>query len=266
MKKLFFISTLSSIIFTVMVMLTCHAQALEKISGIPDAFQNKKDAIENQCHIANLKGDKKRPVCVLQKFEEHELRLITYDSDENGRFVKAKELCIPSWYQKAKVKFKELSNTGQQFIFVTFEGNTGTGTLQTILMIIGWHDGKYMPVLAETIDYYIMERDESNSLKMSYKIDNIKTQNVSLKLKYKYTAKDRNEIPSQCKASWADVLKWNEKAFSFYDEQEEHSKIKNTSCVIQKNISNVRLMIHDTAADRLCTDFFDKTKIMYILE
>lgn len=248
-----------------MIVLTFRSHALENKSSVPDTFENKEDAINNKCKVVNLKGDK-HPVCVLQIFEGHEFKLITYDGDQNGRFVKAQELCIPSWYQKAKLKFIELSNIGQQFMFITFEGNTGTGTLQDILMIIGWHDGKYVPVLAETIGYYIMERDKSDSLKMNYKINNIKTQKVSLTLKYKYAAKDKNEISSQCKTSWTDILKWNENSFSFYNEQEERAKIKGTTCVIQKNISNVRLLIRDLDTDKLCTNFFDKTKIMYILE
>jgi hypothetical protein len=248
------------------MMPACRAYALENEYDIPDAFLNKKDAIAGKCHIVNLKGDHKRPVCVMQKFEGHELRLVTYDSTEDGGFIKAQEICIPSWYQKAKVKFSQLSGTRQRFIFVTFEGNTGTGTLQMILMIIGWHEGKYVPVLAETVDYYEMKRDKTNSLKMSYKIDNIKTQKVTLRLKYKYREEYINEIPTRCKTSWTDVLKWDEKKFSFYNEQEELSKIKNTPCVIQKSISNARLNLHDVGADRLCTDFFDKTKIMYVLE
>ena len=245
------------------VMCDAHAQANE--SSIPDIFQGEKDAIKHNCVIVRLK-DANHPMCVLQKFEGHELKLNIYDADVNGKYEKSQELCIPSWYQKAKVKFLELTSNGKQFIFLTFEGNTGTGTLQMILMIIGWHDGKYVPVLAETVDYHIMERDDSTSLKMSYAIENIKTQKVNLLLEYKFIAKNINEFPFQFNSSWTEILKWDEKSFSFYNEQAEREKIKSTLFLIQKNISNVRLLMSNIDIARLCIDFFEKTKIMYILE
>jgi hypothetical protein len=265
MKRLHFLSFLSLFIFTAVIMPACRAYALEDESEAPDAFWNKEEATACQCHMVNLKGGK-LPSCVLQVFEGQELKLIIYDGHENGAFFKDRVLCIPSWYQKAKVKYSDLTKKGRQFIWVTFEGNTGTGVLQMILMIIGWHDGKYVPVLAETIDYYNSERGKFNKLKMNYKIDNIKTRKVSLRLKYKYREEYINRIPSRCNRSWTDVLKWNEKSFSFYNEREERSKIRNTPCQIQKDISNTRLRLHGIDADAICTDFFDKTKIMYVLD
>jgi hypothetical protein len=248
-----------------MAVASSNAFAQGNVTFIPDVFQNEKDAIEHSCAIVRLK-DANHPMCVLQEFEVHKLRLNIYDANVNGKFEKSEELCIPSWYQKAKVEFIELSSKGQQFIFVRFEGNTGTGTLQTILMIIGWHHGKFIPVLAETIDYYIKERDDITSLKMSYAIENIRTQGVSLLLNYKFVATDRNEFPSQFSASWTESLKWDEESFSFYNEQAEREKIKRTLFLIQKNISNVRLLMRDVDTTKLCIDFFKKTKIMYILE
>lgn len=244
---------------------TSEAHAQENKNILPDKFQNEKDATKHNCIIAKVK-DAKQKSCVLQEFEEHALKLIIYDANTQGEFKKAQELCIPSWYQKAKVKFLELIGDGKQFMFVTFEGNTGTGTLQMILMIIGWHDGKFVPVLAETIDYYFMERDDIASLKMSYEIKNIKTPKATLQLKYKFIAEDRNEFPFKFNATWPDQLIWNEKTYSFYEEEAELKKFWNVPRFVNKNIANVRLSTRNIDATRLCTDFFDKTRIMHILD
>jgi len=58
----------------------------------------------------------------------------------------------------------------------------------------------------------------------------------------------------------------HEKTYSFYDEKAEAKKFWNVPHFINKNISDVRLSIRNVDSMRLCTDFFDKTRIMYILD
>lgn len=262
-KLLTIILLLFSTIFTDTAVVISETQAQEN-ETLFERFQNEKDAIKHKCIIVRLK-DAKQKSCVLQKFEGHELKLIIYDANAQGEFKKDRELCIPSWYQKGKVKFLELLGDGKQFMSITFEGNTGTGTLQMVLMIIGWHDGKFVPVLVETADYYLMERDDIASLKMSYVIENIKTSKVTLHLKYKFIARDKNEYPFKFNAAWEEKLTWDEKNYSFYNEQAENRKYWNVPCFIQRNIANVRLSTKYLDTTKLCDNFFEKTKIMHIL-
>jgi len=205
MRKLNITVYLFLLMFTIMAVITDDTSAQEQKNKLLDMFQDERDAVKHNCAMVNLK-DAKNKNCVLQRFEDHELRLIIYDRDAYGKFTKSQELCIPSWYQKAKVEFVDLIGDGRQFIFATFEGNTGTGTLQMIIMMIGWHNSKFMPVLAETVEYSLSERGDIKSLKMSYEIKNKKSPKASVELKYKFMAEDKNEYPHKFNAAWADKL------------------------------------------------------------
>lgn len=229
-----------------------------------ESFVNSNDAKQQGCSIVNLKGTVQKS-CVLQKFEGHELQLLIYDENSRGEFIKSQELCIPSWYQKATVKFLSLVNN-VDFLFVTFEGNCGTGTLQMILMIIGWHNGKFVPVLTETLDYKLTEHTNIKELKMSYSFKNIGTPNVILQLEHKINARKESESQFIDNCMWTEQLNWNEKTFSFYNVNKEKIIIKEGFSYVHRNILNARVLIQNVDVTRLCSDFFDKTKIMYILD
>lgn len=188
MKKLLFLLFAVFLIVLADIAVVLSEVCAQEHKGIlPEKFLNEKEAIQHKCKVIRLK-DTKQKSCMIQEFEGHDLKLIFYDANNKGEFQKFQQLCIPSWYWKAKVKHLDFLGEGKEFIFVEFEGNTGTGTLQTILMIIGWKENKFVPVLAETISYDIMEREDGLSLKMKYAFENLKTSKVALWLNYKFMA------------------------------------------------------------------------------
>lgn len=231
---------------------------------IPSRLTNEQATLQHNCQIVHLKNPSQIN-CVLQSLEGHELILTVYDPDKNGGFNKSQQFCIPSWYHKATVRYEDILGTGTQFMFIEFEGNTGTGTLQKILTIIGWHNGKFVPVLSETIRYDVSERESLDSLTMDYKVEHKNTPDVSLSLFYKLSLKNQ-ENPSLFNASWSDILKWDNIKFSFYDDVAEESKLKNAPFYMQRNIAKARLALKQVSINRFCEDFFDKTNIMYILD
>lgn len=245
------------------------SRAQEDKNGLHEQFLNIEEAQKHNCTIVDLKGLRQKS-CVLQNFEDHELRLAIYDANTKGQLLKSQELCIPSWYQKATVKYLDLLGEGKQFIVLTFEGNTGTGTLQMIRMFIAWHNGKFVPTLAETVDYDLTEGSDVVSLKMTYKIKNKGSSKVKLFLKYNFTAWDIE--PSQVKSTstWYDTLIWDKETYSFYNADAENAKVWQQhngflQYSIQRKISKVRVSIKDVDATDLCHTFFDETHIMSVL-
>lgn len=226
---------------------------------LPQSFQNEGDAIKNGCKIVHLKG-KNQKSCVVQRNLFHAFELTIYDRDFKGQFRQAGEFCIPSWYQMAKISYKDLLGNGRQFVVAEFEGNTGTATLQMILMLIYWDGGKYSPVLAETISYEL----GNTLLKAKYSFLNTGTLKLSVRLNYVLLQKDERSS-QEFKTTWKEDLRWHKEQQSFYDAEHEEDMLE-SPFYVRKNIARVRLSMKDTSVEDLCYEsFFDKTGIMDII-
>jgi len=232
---------------------------------VPTSFRDRNEAEREGCKVHKLKSHV-RDNCVIERFDpqdSHELLLEVYDSDTQSRFLKAEQIRLSSWYNKAKVGYGDLLGDGREFIFIESEGNTGTGTLQMILTVIGWNDRKFFPVLMETVSFYEQSGLDSVDLLVSYRFTKLGTRSASLHLAFLYH--EVGEETSQRSISWTNSLKWNERAFSFYDKNVELSKIKNAKFAIKKNISQSRLKVVDVDLGRRGHDSLQRTGIMGIL-
>lgn len=225
--------------------------------------QDEKQAINNGCKVTRLKkGDANN--CVLEKFDGHDLVLTIYDFAQ-GQYKKTDQFRITSWYNEAKVSYKDLLGRGTDFIIVEFEGNTGTGTLQKVLAVIGWNKGKFVPVLLEPLSYYVDNKGMLTDLKVNYEIAHNGSDGAAFNFKYTYS---KESVQETYRRAWSDSLSWDEATFSFYRKTTEEQKISAASTPVQKKIITVRIntmkVLHDTS--NLDLEFLRQLKIMDILE
>ncbi len=227
-------------------------------------FQTESQAIKDGCKIKKLKTTNAKN-CIIETFNGQELFLVIYDSNEQDKYIKAEQIKVTSWYNEAKVSYEDLLGNGTDFILVEFEGNRGTGTSQKILAIIGWHEDRFVPVLIESLSYYIEERDLLTDLNVNYKIENKGSPKITINLSYSYSQKIHNKT---IKEKWIDSLPWNEATFSFYDKKNEQKKLSTSNFSLQKNISELRVrlvepILHITDLD---IDTLRQIRIMEILD
>ena len=242
------------------LILSCFTLDASEVS-----FANTSTDLTNEiskCEIEYLK-DSKSKNCVIKRFEGHSLILDIYDIPSNGPLIETQQLKITSWHNEAEVYYKDLLKDGKDLIFVQFEGSTGTGTLQKILMIFGWHNGKFIPVLIEPLSYYKEELGHLTELQVKYTIEE-RENSISVIFNYAFI----KETPQgEVKQKWNDKLSWNHERFSFYDPTEEQIKDKNSKYAVQKRILDTRLNLIGKSFD--LSDFSIETlrqiKIMEIL-
>jgi hypothetical protein len=229
-------------------------------------------SIPAECKVVVLK-DHNRKSAVSEKFEGQTLILTLYDINAKGEYIKSDQICIPSWYGMARVEYKDLLGDGKHFIFVEFEGNTGLGTLQIILLVIGWHEDRFVPVLLETVFYKLEELfDSTTRLYMDYVIRNVGTSNVAIDVEYKYFAID-DKLPFKFEAKWSERLVWSNQSYSFYSEvperikvlNQEKNKFWNVPFAVIENIVKVRSRVKEFDVNDLCGDFLEKSAIMSIM-
>ena len=269
-KKMFMILCSIIAVFS-LSQLVFAATTRQKLVSV-ESFSSESEARRNKCEILALK-DTKWKSAILQKREGQRLILTIYDRNDKGEFIKSDQICIPDWYGRDKVEYRDLLGDGKRFIFIEFEGNTGLGTLQTVLLAIGWHKDRFVPVLFETTYYKLDELfDSTTRLVMNYVIKNAKTPNVAIDLKYRYFAAD-NKFPFKFEAEWNEKLVWSNQSYSFYSEvserkkvlNEEMNKFWNVPFAVTNNIVNVRSRVKDLNVNDLCEDFLDKSGIMGIM-
>jgi len=254
------------LVLPLMALLTDFVQAVnadENEPTLPALFETQKEAAKKGCKKVYLKG-RDRESCVIEAADMHMFLVTVYDKNSKGQFVKSNQICFPSWYGKASVEYKDILPDGKQLMFVKFEGNTGTGTLQMILMIIRWHDNDFVPVLGETISYDLDSLGYKQELKVSYALENVKTKELSIGLKYEFGVISEARPAVNFKAAWSDRLIWDEKSGSFYNDEYNRSLL-NAPFYVQRNIARVRQSLRSIKMSDLCDGFFEKTGIMDIL-
>jgi hypothetical protein len=181
-------------------------------------------------------------------------------------FIRTERIRIISWYGKIKIEYKDVLERGNNFIFAEFEGNTGTGTLQIILVIIAWHNDRFVPVLAETLSYYnsCCDIGDLQELKMSYKFTHRDSKPPSIHLDFKYIETYSHGPYANLNGTWSEDLVWNEQSFSFYHEKSIQEML-DASFYAQKNIAKVRSTFMKVSLDGFCNDLIRDINIMGIL-
>lgn len=248
-------------LFLVLSLLTvcCASQGAANVSP---GFRNSEDATSAGCKSIHLKSNNFTS-CILEEFDGHDLILTAYDLKE--RYIKSKQFVITSWYNEAKVRYENLLGHGTDFIIVEFEGNTGTGVSQKILAVIGWHDGRFVPVLIEPLSYYIDSKGLLTDLKVEYEFQRIGTGEVSLEFIYSYS----KEFPKKTtKYNWSERLTWNDKTFSFYGVNIPSNKNSDTPNPVRKKIADVRTKVAKAIenTDNLNMNTLKRFNILNILD
>ena len=248
------------------------AQARHEGPAFPRSFRHAVEARQHPCPLVRLKA-RDRVSCVAQQWWDHALLVAIYDQDPTGRFRKTTEFCVPSWYGKATVRSVNLLGAGRHFLDITFEGNTGTGTLQRIQMYIGWNGTAFVPVYAETIDYTIGALGFTRQLTVRTTVRHRASAHVAVHLHFRYSAgQERDAAPTalwRSTAAWQNMLRWNAARFTFEEAgvlpQEPETQGLRPDW-IQRNMSRTRATLSGFSVHELCTSYLEKSGIMHILE
>lgn len=219
---------------------TLEPRPLEDI--MPYVFKNKSEAIKQHCLFESLKS-KDRLNCIFVTTKQmHELIVGVYDPDKKGGWVLKDIMQINSWHGEATVDFEDLLGNGIKFMKIVFEGNTGTDESQKVLTYGGWHKGRFVPVLMETLSYDVKipnGAEYGRHLNLSPKLENVGSGNVLIDLNYRYA---KNEPGSKkVNFEWTDTLHWDENTFSFYNEKVERKKLLSSKFGVEKNVRKSRI-------------------------
>lgn len=218
------------------------------------------------CKFHSLKSKDKLD-CVVEEFSGNELNLYIYELEEQVLKGKPEKIIIPSWYNFANVEYVDILGEGKKMIFVIFEGNTGSATLQKILLVFHFQNNSFRPVLFETISYTLACCGKSQSLELKYKFIDQGTKRVSIQLDYTYNQYVSNKIQLDKRKTWSDELMWDNKNLTFYDGEQEEKKNKKAEFYVEKKIYETRLEfppIHSIELSKL-SDLIYKSKIFDVL-
>lgn len=218
------------------------------------------------CKFHSLKTKDKLD-CVVEEFSENEMILYVYEFEKQNLIGKPEKIIIPSWYNFANVEYTDILGEGKKMIFVTFEGTSGSATMQKILILFHFQNNSFRPVLFETISYTLACCGKSQSLDLKYKFIDIGTKRVSIELKYTYNQYIANKVQLDKRKIWSDELVWDNKNLTFYDADQETKKNKKAEFYVEKKIYQTRLdfpPIHSIEMQKL-TDLIYKSKIFEVL-
>ena len=220
------------------------------LDNVPLQFANEQDALKANCKIVTIEGKSNRS-CILIIHSGEPLMDI-YDENAEGIFNEAAQICIPSAYSSLPVSFVDILGDEKKFIAVRSIANKGTGCLQIVLTIFGWHNNKYMPILIETLYNENGDLGEKEIFEMNYSFGESPSKEIMINLSYKYSIqapiyyKEYKEFDYAFKAEWNDKLIWDNKKFTFYDENLE--KAKEEFCLAQ-DIINARMQMRRKEID-----------------
>jgi len=230
----------------------------------PKSFSNLTAAESHGCKKVNLYGPG-RSSCVIEALEMHELMLNIYEMGGSGAYKLSGRVCVPSWYEGAKVKYQDFDGGGKDLVVVDTEGNTGTGVLQKILLVFGYNGREFVPVLLETTSYDFGTLGYKEELRMEHAIKNLGSREVTIDLHHEYVLHQSRDNPLGMKASWSERLAWHSQDFTFY-ETGEIEEMRKSRLFLWKNIARVRSLSKGIKLGEACDRFLEETKVMDILE
>jgi hypothetical protein len=237
--------------FLILFSLSTKAETVENTSH---AYQD--------CKFHALKN-KDKLNCIIEEFSGNEMLLYVYELQNQSLVGKPEKIIVPSWYNFASVEYLDILGDGKKMLFVTFEGNTGSATLQKILIVFHYQNNSFRPVLFETISYTLSCCGKSQSLDLKYRFIDQGTKRVSIQLDYTYNQYVSNKIQLDKRKTWSDELVWDNKNLTFYDEEQESKKNKKAEFYVEKKIYETRLEfppIHSIEMNKL-TDLIYKSNI-----
>lgn len=278
MKTIVTIAT-SSILLLLAFALNENALAEERYPieyPSPDNISKNDATAMKRCMFARLKSQEK-PNCVITDLQNKVLSVAVYDDDSHGHLVRSSYFCVGSWYEEAQVHIVEPLGDGRQFLDIVSEGNTGTGTLQKIRMIVGWNGKNFVPSLVETVSYRMESLGYLRSLDLSIKFDNKNPNNILAQLKYNYTeGQVTNASPEnlwRSTSEWSEVLRWDTVSFSFYKDPQPDKKRQLTGFrpdLISTNIRRSRQYFKGKTMQDLCgnylSDYLESSMIMELFD
>jgi len=203
----------------------------------PVEFASTGDAGKAGCQFVTLKG-KHAANCILQRREAHSLLLFVYDATRSRKWVRSERLELSSWYGKARVSFVDLFRNGGHFMSVDFEGNTGTGVLQMLNVLIGWNGRAFEAASLEIASDSHQSMGNESELRMTNTIQPGKA--PSLTLVYRYLTKTSEHGEKAAVTRWQETLAWNPKTFSFYAPDQEE-RVARTGPPLRRAIALSRL-------------------------
>lgn len=227
----------------------------------PETFAGTREARRYGCHPASLRGIGRRN-CFLTEYDGYERRLSVaiYDQEDGGEWIRMEQFCLPSWHGSAHIKARDILGSGQDFLVGEFEGNTGTGVLQNLLVMLGWFDGRWTVPLLETSSYSIAQpgRDASLNLRI---VPFGKASRMAVRLDYDY----REFLPPRrVRESWTENHFWDAKNLSFYDFAQEEDRVRSGN-LIQAALARVRLLTKGLDTKGLCSGLLNHEEVFSIL-
>ncbi|MFO1492978.1 MAG: hypothetical protein U1F87_19190 [Kiritimatiellia bacterium] len=180
-------------------------------------------------------------------YENKSLHLAIYDADDSGRLRLANHFKIPSWYEKATVDYHPLLVDHQYFMGIKFEGNTGTGYMQYLYMLVVWQEERYDIVLLETVGYDVCSSAQAQlSTKIDFNFLSIGTLGLAtsytLDVNAAHLTSDNEMDSAEVQARWSDVLGYREKTACFYDQAYEEYWSGISDLPVRRRVALARLL------------------------
>jgi len=203
--------------------------------------------------------------CERVHFEGNTLSLGIYGAAASGEWKLEQQFQITDWYGMAKIDFPDVFGDGRRFVGVRFEGNTGTGVIQFIYLLIGWNRDHYEAAFFDTVEYRVSGPGEFRELKAAARIRRGAKPQLTMNYRYQKQVEGKAKLSQ----SWRDTFTWNPANFSFYDPAAEAAKLKTADPQFpgkaQISKSRLEFLKNKPNLERLDLEYLEKTDIMGVL-
>jgi hypothetical protein len=227
-----------------------------------------------------LTAQGERVVCIADESEERRVRVVAYAHDgpgATGQRSRIGEICLLSWYENRRISYIDLPGLTKTLVLIEFDGATGTGLRQTVLLGLTW-DGRFRPALLETKSFEVSQLGYTENLAVSYRVDGPATRAPAILLSYSYVeatnfprgSSDKGASYS-LRSTWEERLPWNPEHSAFYDAKVEAEKAESLHLAVSARMARVREKILNIDLEALDTcrgydRLFKATGVMGVLD
>lgn len=242
------------------VLLTLLGMAPPAKAGEPQlgakatASAQKSTALKAGCRVSGQAGDGNR-FCLVSRHEDQQLRIEVFKETKPGSFAPLQELCVPSWYGNATADWLMTTQSRMVLGKVIFEGDTGTGTLQRLVLI--FRPGENRPALLETLSYELGGAGFKRQLNTKFQLRSAEGADVVI-LGFGLETLAQGEFPAEEVTRWTDSLEWVGQTSSFYDLATEERRERFASFAIQRKIAHVRQLVAEMSSLDVCEQYRDR--------
>lgn len=201
------------------------------------------------------------PVCAMAHTDRFRLKL-TIRERSSGRVVE--EVCAPSKYEGATATYVDLPGINRTVVRLSFEGASGTGISQRVLLGVTW-DGAashLRPAFLESASFDVSVMEDERRLTLRHVFERTGTSQPTLRLNYDYAERSATSgtaggktaaaTPS-FRSTWEERFSWNPKTHSFYrDHVEEEHRSRLFSVVRRLAAARANLLRLDLAGTASC--------------